>query len=91
MNKTELIDSIANDTGLARTDATRAVEALVANITKALKSGGKITLVGFGTFATSSRAARDGRNPRTGETIKIQASRGAKFTPGKELKSALNG
>ena len=90
MNKTELIEAVANDTGLAKSDTTRAIESVMDNITATLKSGEKVTLVGFGTFAPTERAARKGRNPRTGETIKIKASRGAKFTAGKELKSSLN-
>lgn len=90
MNKTDLIDAVANDTGLSKADATKALESVVEQITRALKTGDKVTLVGFGTFAGTERAARKGRNPRTGEPIKIEASKGAKFTAGKELKAALN-
>ena len=90
MNKTELIDAVAHDTGLARTDATRAIESVIDKVSKALHSGEKVTLVGFGTFDATSRKARDGRNPRTGETIKIPASKNVKFKPGKELKESLN-
>ena len=90
MNKTDLIDAVASDAGLAKLDATKAIESVVGNITSALKKGDKVTLVGFGTFTATERAARQGRNPRTGEAIRIEASRGAKFTPGKELKVALN-
>jgi DNA-binding protein HU-beta len=90
MNKTDLIDAVAGDVGLQKTDSAKAIESVLGHITKALKKGDKVTLVGFGTFAITERAARQGRNPRTGETIKIKASRGAKFTAGKELKQALN-
>ena len=90
MNKTELIDAVANETGLGKADATKAIESVVENITKTLRQGDKVTLVGFGTFAATARAARQGRNPRTGETIKIEASKSAKFSAGKELKTALN-
>ena len=90
MNKTELIDAVASETGLGKSDATKAIESVVENITKTLRQGDKVTLVGFGTFAATARAARQGRNPRTGETIKIEASKSAKFGAGKELKTALN-
>ena len=79
MNKNELISSIASETGLTKTDSAKAVDAFVASVTKALKSGDEVRLVGFGTFAVSKRSATTGRNPRTGATIKIPARKQAKF------------
>ena len=90
MNKSELIESIAQSADMTKTDATRALEATVDTIKKALKKGDTVALVGFGTFSVGARAARDGRNPKTGETIKIKAAKVPKFTPGKHLKDALN-
>lgn len=90
MNKSDLVDAVAADTGLTKADATKAVDALFDAITGALKSGDEVRLVGFGTFAVSERAARTGKNPRTGEEIKIEASKQPKFKPGKGLKDALN-
>lgn len=90
MNKSDLVDAVAADTGLTKADATKAVDALFDAITGALKSGDEVRLVGFGTFAVSERAARTGKNPRTGEEIKIDASKQPKFKPGKGLKDALN-
>lgn len=90
MNKAELIDAIADNAGLSKADAGRAVDALVKAVTKALKKGDTVSLVGFGTFSVRKRAARTGRNPRTGDTIKIKASKNPAFKAGKALKDAVN-
>ena len=90
MNKSELIDAIASDSGLSKADAGRALEGFTAAVTKALKGGDSISMVGFGTFSVKHRAARNGRNPRTGETIKIKASNNPTFKAGKALKDAVN-
>lgn len=90
MNKTELIESIAQAADISKAAAERALDGTVAAITSSLKQGGMVTLVGFGTFYVGDRAARSGRNPRTGETIEIKASRVPKFRAGKALKDAVN-
>jgi DNA-binding protein HU-beta len=90
MNKAELIDAVTTQAGLQKADATRAVDAVFDAITAALKSGDSVALVGFGTFAVKGRAARSGRNPRTGETIEIAASKAPVFKAGKALKDAVN-
>ena len=90
MNKSELVDLIAARADISKSSAGDALEAVLDGVTGSLASGNSVTLVGFGTFSTSRRAARDGRNPRTGETIKIKASTVAKFKAGKALKDALN-
>jgi DNA-binding protein HU-beta len=90
MNKGELIDAVSTQTGLAKADATRAVDAVIESVTGALKSGDAVSLVGFGTFVVKARAARSGRNPRTGETIEIAASKVPGFKAGKALKDAVN-
>ena len=90
MNKNELIASIANETGLIKTDSAKALDAFITSISKALKSGDEVRLVGFGTFAVSKRAATTGRNPRTGATIKIPARKQAKFKAGKALQDSVN-
>lgn len=90
MNKTELIDVVANNSNLTKTDASNAVEAVFDAISKTLAGGNQVALVGFGTFSVSDRAARTGRNPRTGETINIAATRVPKFKAGKGLKDAVN-
>jgi len=90
MNKSELVDAIASASGLSKADSGRAVDALVKSVTKALKKGDTVSLVGFGTFSVRKRAARTGRNPRTGETIKIKASKNPAFKAGKALKDAVN-
>ncbi|WP_367345200.1 HU family DNA-binding protein [Stenotrophomonas bentonitica] len=90
MNKTELIDAVAEAADLTKADSARAVDAVVASITKALKGGDAVTLVGFGTFQVRDRAARTGRNPKTGDTIKIAASKNPSFKAGKALKDAVN-
>jgi len=88
VNKSELIDLVAEKADISKSTAGEALDAVLEGITGALKAGDSVTFVGFGTFSVSARAARDGRNPRTGETIKIAASNLAKFK--KALKDALN-
>lgn len=90
MNKGELIDAVSGKTGLAKADATRAVDALLDSITDALKAKDTVAIVGFGTFAVKTRAARSGRNPRTREPIQIPASQVPGFKAGKALKDAVN-
>jgi DNA-binding protein HU-beta len=90
MNKSELIDAVAEAADISKASATRAVDAVVDNITASLKKDDQVTLVGFGTFVVRSRAARSGRNPQTGETIQIKASKVPAFKPGKALKDAVN-
>lgn len=90
MNKNDLIDHVANATGLSKADATRAVDAFTGGVSGALKSGDSVALVGFGTFEVRSRSARTGRNPQTGGTIEIPASKAPAFKPGKALKDAVN-
>jgi DNA-binding protein HU-beta len=90
MNKAELIDAVTGQTGLAKAEATKAVDAVFESITTALKSGDAVSLLGFGTFLVKGRAARAGRNPRTGETIEIPASKVPGFKAGKALKDAVN-
>ena len=90
MNKAELIDAIADSAELTKASAARALDSALESITKALKKGDSVTLVGFGTFVVRKRAARMGRNPRTGESIKIKASKVPAFKAGKALKDAIN-
>ena len=90
MNKTELIEHIAKHAELSKADAGRALEAAMGAIKTTLRKGGAVTLVGFGTFAVGKRAARTGRNPRTGAAVKIKASKVPKFKAGKGLKDAVN-
>ena len=90
MNKTELIAAIAKETELSRKDAELAVKAFADVVTAELKKGEKVQLVGFGTFEVSERAAREGRNPQTGETMTIKASKTPKFKAGKALKDMMN-
>lgn len=90
MNKAELIDAVAEGADISKADAGRAVDAVVDRITNALKSGDQVTLIGFGTFAVKDRAARVGRNPRTGEPLQIKASKVPGFKAGKALKDAVN-
>lgn len=89
MNKSELIEAIAKQADLSKAAAGRALDATIASIRNSLRKGGSVTLVGFGTFYVGKRAARSGRNPRTGATIKIRASKIAKFRAGKALKDSL--
>jgi len=90
MNKAELIDAVAGEANLSKADAGRAVDAIIDSITSALGKGQQVSVVGFGTFSVKHRAARAGRNPRTGETIKIKASNVPGFKAGKALKDAVN-
>ncbi|MCR5546533.1 MAG: HU family DNA-binding protein [Lachnospiraceae bacterium] len=90
MNKTELVDAIAKKADLSKKDAAAAVDAFVESVSDALKKGDKVQLVGFGTFQTSKRAARTGRNPQTGAEIKIKASTVPQFKAGKALKDTVN-
>ena len=89
MSKAELVEKIASQAGLTKADAERAVNAFVNVVTAGLKAGEDITLVGFGTFSTGERAARQGRNPQTGETITIAAKKVVKFKPGKALREEM--
>jgi len=89
MNKAELIAKIADDAGITKTQANSSLDSFVEAVTKTLKGGGKVTLVGFGTFSVSKRQARNGRNPQTGAVIKIKAKKVAKFKAGKELSAKL--
>lgn len=90
MNKNELVAAVADSADMTKADAASAVDAVLESVTTALKSGDEVRLVGFGTFSVASRAASEGRNPRTGEKIKIAASKQPKFKAGKGLKDALN-
>jgi DNA-binding protein HU-beta len=90
MNKSDLIDAIAANSGLNKADAGRALDGFTSAITGALKGGDSVSMVGFGTFSVKRRAARAGRNPRTGETIQIKASNNPSFKAGKALKDAVN-
>ncbi len=90
MNKTELITAVAEKTELTKKDVEKALKAFTDVVAEELKKGEKVQLVGFGTFEVSERAAREGRNPQTGETMKIEASRTPKFKAGKALKDSLN-
>ena len=90
MNKNDLVANIAAEAGLTKVDAAKDVDAFVASVTKALKKGDDIRLIGFGTFAVNKRAATTARNPRTGATIKVPAKKLAKFKVGKTLQDALN-
>lgn len=90
MNKTELIEQIAKSADISKAAAGRALDAAVSAIKTSLKKGQPVTLVGFGTFLVGKRAARSGRNPRTGDTIKIKAAKVPRFRPGKALKDAVN-
>jgi DNA-binding protein HU-beta len=90
VNKTELIDHIAESADLSKAAATRAIDAMITGVKTTLKKNGTVTLVGFGTFSVGKRAARIGRNPRTGDEIKIKAAKVPKFKPGKALKDAVN-
>ena len=90
MNKTELVAAVAEQAGLSRKDAEAAVKAFTDVVADALKNGDKIQLVGFGTFEVSERTAREGRNPKTGESMKIEACKTPKFKAGKALKDLVN-
>ena len=90
MNKTELVAAMAEQTNLSRKDAEAALKAFIDVVSEELKKGEKVQLVGFGTFEVSERAAREGRNPQTGETMEIKASKTPKFKAGKALKDMMN-
>ena len=90
MNKADVIDAVATSADISKASASRAVDAITDVVAKALKSGDSVTMVGFGTFSIRERAARAGRNPRTGETIQIKASKVPVFKPGKGLKDAVS-
>ena len=90
MNKNDLVAHVADSVGLSKTDATKAVDAVLEGIADSLKKGDEVRLVGFGTFAVTERAASEGRNPRTGAKNAIPASKQPKFKPGKTLKDVLN-
>ncbi len=91
MNKSELIDAMAADAGISKAAAKKALDSFTSNVTSSLKKGGKVSLVGFGTFSTSKRSARNGINPQTKKTIKIAAKTVAKFKAGSELSAAVDG
>jgi len=90
MNKSDLIESMATNAGISKAAAGKALDGMMKSITGELMTGGRVSLVGFGSFSVSSRAARDGRNPQSGATIKIPARKVVKFKPGSELKDAVN-
>ncbi len=90
MNKNDLVAAVASRTGLSKTDSAKAVDGIIDAVTAALKGGGEVRLVGFGTFSVSHRKATTGRNPRTGEAIQISARNVPKFKSGKALKAAVN-
>ncbi|MCR9286455.1 MAG: HU family DNA-binding protein [Bacteroidetes bacterium] len=90
MNKGDLVTKVAEGAGISKADATSAVNTVLESISDTLKDGGKVTLIGFGTFSVSHRAARQGRNPQTGATIQIAAKNNVKFKAGKELTSTVN-
>ena len=91
MNKSDLIEHIASQADISKAAATRALDAIVGGVKTTLKKSGSVTIVGFGTFAVTKRAARTGRNPRTGAAIKIKAAKVPKFSAGKALKEAVGG
>ncbi|MCL4126847.1 UNVERIFIED_CONTAM: hypothetical protein GTU68_011090 [Idotea baltica] len=90
MNKSELVESMAADAGISKAAAKKALDSVMGNVESTLKQGGRVSLVGFGSWSVSKRAARDGRNPQTGKTIKIAAKNVVKFKPGAELKNSVN-
>ncbi|HLL18520.1 MAG TPA: HU family DNA-binding protein [Rubrivivax sp.] len=90
MNKANLVEQVAETADLSKAEATRAVDAVISSVIKALKEGDNVTVVGFGTFQVRERAARSGRNPKTGDTIQINASKNPSFKAGKALRDAVN-
>ena len=90
MNKSDLISAMAAEAQMSKADAKKALDAFISSVTNAMKAGDKVALVGFGTFSVSERAAREGRNPQTGKTMKIAACKAPKFKAGKALKDAVN-
>jgi len=91
VNKTELVDAIAKDSGLSRADSARATDSLINTVQKTLKKGDDVAITGFGKFSVVKRGARTGRNPATGATLKIKASKAPKFTAGATLKATVSG
>ena len=91
MNKSQLIDAVASDSGLTKADSARAIESLLGTVSKALRKGDEVSITGFGKFSVVKRAARQGVNPRTGERVKIKASKAPKFSAGASLKQAVSG
>jgi len=91
VNKTELVDAIAKDSGLSRADSARAIDSLINTVQKTLKKGDDVAITGFGKFSVAKRGARTGRNPATGATLKIKASKAPKFTAGATLKATVSG
>ena len=91
MNKSQLIDAVAKDSELTKADASRAVESLIDHVSRTLKKGEEVSITGFGKFSVVHRAARQGVNPRTGEPVKIKASKAPKFSPGAPFKQAIGG
>jgi DNA-binding protein HU-beta len=90
MNKSQLVEAVAADSGLTKADTARAIESVIATVTKTLKKGDEVSITGFGKFSVVKRAARQGVNPRTGERVKIKASKAPKFSPGAGLKQAIS-
>ncbi|MHB8490691.1 MAG: HU family DNA-binding protein [Solirubrobacteraceae bacterium] len=90
MNKSELIEAVASDSGLSKADSSRAIESLLGTVTKTLKKGDEVAITGFGKFSVVKRAARKGVNPSTGEPVKIKASKAPKFSAGATLKEAVS-
>jgi DNA-binding protein HU-beta len=90
MNKSQLVEAVASDSGLTKTDSARAIESLLDTVTKTLKKGDEVSITGFGKFSVVKRAARQGVNPRTGERVKIKASKAPKFSAGAGLKQAVS-
>ena len=90
MNKSELIDAMAADAGISKASAKKALESFLGSVSSTLQGGGRVSLVGFGSWSVSQRAARDGRNPQTGAVIKIKAAKVPKFRAGKALKDSVN-
>jgi DNA-binding protein HU-beta len=90
MNKSQLVEAVASDSGLSKADSGRAIESVLATVTKSLKKGDEVSITGFGKFSVVKRAARQGVNPRTGERVKIKASKAPKFTAGATLKQAIS-
>lgn len=91
MNKTQLVDAVSADSGLTKADTQRAIESLIGTVSKSLKKGDEVSITGFGKFSVVKRAARQGVNPRTGEKVKIKATKAPKFTAGAGLKQAVSG
>ncbi len=91
MNKTQLIEAVAQDSGLSRADSARVVDSLVSTVQKTLKKGDEVALTGFGKFSVVKRGARNGRNPQTGQPLKLRGSKAPKFTAGATFKAAVSG